>query len=108
MNDYNQVQVAYRQKCTERIQRQLEISTVAFRTAHSLCFACFCFLTFVHWWTNTKLDPHLSLLAGRSVTEGEVEEMLESGNPAVFTQGVRICQLTTANTTFSLRWMIPF
>jgi len=29
-----------------------------------------------------------SYLAGRSVTEGEVEEMLESGNPAVFTQGV--------------------
>jgi hypothetical protein len=27
-------------------------------------------------------------LAGRTVTEGEVEEMLESGNPAVFTQGV--------------------
>lgn len=26
--------------------------------------------------------------AGRSVTDGEVEEMLESGNPAVFTQGV--------------------
>ncbi len=29
-------------------------------------------------------------LAGRSVTEGEVEEMLESGNPAVFTQGVSV------------------
>lgn len=29
-------------------------------------------------------------LAGRSVTDGEVEEMLESGNPAVFTQGVNI------------------
>jgi len=28
-------------------------------------------------------------LAGRSVTEGEVEEMLESGNPSVFTQGVK-------------------
>ena len=26
MNDYNQVQLGYRQKCTERIQRQLEIS----------------------------------------------------------------------------------
>ncbi|CAF1261074.1 unnamed protein product [Adineta steineri] len=53
MNDYNQVQVAYRQKCKERIQRQLEIT-------------------------------------GRSVTEGEVEEMLESGNPAVFTQGIMV------------------
>jgi hypothetical protein len=26
MGDYNQVQLAYRQKCKERIQRQLEIS----------------------------------------------------------------------------------
>jgi t-SNARE complex subunit (syntaxin) len=26
MNDYNQVQLGYRQKCKERIQRQLEIS----------------------------------------------------------------------------------
>lgn len=53
MNDYNQVQVGYRQKCKERIQRQLEIT-------------------------------------GRSVTEGQVEEMLESGNPAVFTQGIMV------------------
>ncbi|CAF0911951.1 unnamed protein product [Rotaria sordida] len=53
MNNYNQVQVAYRQKCKERIQRQLEIT-------------------------------------GRSVTDGEVEEMLESGNPAVFTQGIMV------------------
>lgn len=27
------------------------------------------------------------------MTEGEVEEMLESGNPAVFTQGVRSCRM---------------
>lgn len=53
MNDYNQVQLGYRQKCKERIQRQLEIT-------------------------------------GRSVTEGEVEEMLESGNPSVFTQGIMV------------------
>ncbi|CAF1015187.1 unnamed protein product [Adineta ricciae] len=53
MEVYSQVQLAYRHKCTERIQRQLEIT-------------------------------------GRSVTEGEVEEMLESGNPAVFTQGIMV------------------
>ncbi|CAF4546439.1 unnamed protein product [Rotaria socialis] len=29
-------------------------------------------------------------ITGRSVTEGEVEEMLESGNPAVFTQGIMV------------------
>ena len=32
------------------------------------------------------------------MTEGEVEEMLESGNPAVFTQGV----------SFSKRFLISF
>ena len=60
------------------------------------CFSCF---TSVCRWANIELYPRLSLLAGRSVTEGEVEEMLESGNPAVFTQGVRIGQLTAAKTT---------
>ncbi|CAF1298195.1 unnamed protein product [Rotaria sp. Silwood1] len=29
-------------------------------------------------------------ITGRSVTDGEVEEMLESGNPAVFTQGIMV------------------
>ncbi|CAF3528720.1 unnamed protein product [Rotaria socialis] len=53
MDEYNQVQVGYRDKCKGRIQRQLEIT-------------------------------------GRSVTDGEVEEMLESGNPAVFTQGIMV------------------
>ena len=38
------------------------------------------------------------LLAGRSVTEGEVEEMLESGNPSVFTQGVRSSESSQAAT----------
>ena len=36
MNDYNQVQLGYRQKCKERIQRQLEISEDY--------FACFDFV----------------------------------------------------------------
>ena len=36
MNDYNQVQLAYRQKCTERIQRQLEISE---KLVAGLCMA---------------------------------------------------------------------
>lgn len=37
---------------------------------------------------NRKKKFLSEILAGRSVTEGQVEEMLESGNPAVFTQGV--------------------
>ena len=40
------------------------------------------------------------LLAGRTVTEGEVEEMLESGNPSVFTQGVR----SSSEPTGERRW----
>lgn len=52
MNGYNECQVTYRQKCKERIQRQLAIT-------------------------------------GRDTTDEEVEEMIESGNPQIFTQGVR-------------------
>ncbi|CAF1269632.1 unnamed protein product, partial [Didymodactylos carnosus] len=29
-------------------------------------------------------------ITGRSITEGEVEEMLESGNPAIFTAGIMV------------------
>ncbi len=75
MNDYNQVQLAYRRKCTERIQRQLEISEKIL-LALNIIDQNFLKLFFEIF------------LAGRTVTEGEVEEMLESGNPAVFTQGV--------------------
>jgi hypothetical protein len=44
------------------------------------------------------IDLKTIFAAGRSVTEGEVEEMLESGNPAVFTQGVRISTLNKITT----------
>lgn len=51
MNKYNECQVIHRQKCKERIQRQLAIT-------------------------------------GRTTSDEELEEMLESGNPQIFTQGV--------------------
>jgi len=51
MHDYNAVQNDYRDRCKNRIQRQLEIT-------------------------------------GRSTTSEELEEMIESGNPAIFTQGI--------------------
>ncbi|CAG2100793.1 unnamed protein product [Medioppia subpectinata] len=51
MNDYNKTQVEYREKCKDRITRQLYIT-------------------------------------GRQTTNEEVEEMLESGNPTIFTQGI--------------------
>jgi len=51
MNDYNMCQVTYREKCKERIQRQLAIT-------------------------------------GKSTTNDELETMIESGNPQIFTQGI--------------------
>ncbi|XP_067929157.1 syntaxin-like [Watersipora subatra] len=51
MNEYNECQVTYRQKCKERIQRQLAI-------------------------------------AGRATSDEELEDMIESGNPQIFNQGI--------------------
>lgn len=53
MTDYNTIQTDYRQRCKDRIKRQLEIT-------------------------------------GNVRTDTEIEEMLESGNFAVFTQGIVI------------------
>ncbi|CAL1284331.1 unnamed protein product [Larinioides sclopetarius] len=53
MSAYNNIQVEYRERCKDRIKRQLEIT-------------------------------------GHSKTDAEIEEMLESGNPAIFTQGIVI------------------
>lgn len=36
------------------------------------------------------IDSNICTLAGRTTTNDELEEMLEQGNPAVFTQGVII------------------
>lgn len=51
MTEYNRTQTDYRERCKNRIQRQLEIT-------------------------------------GRATTNDELEDMLEQGNPAVFTQGI--------------------
>lgn len=51
MTEYNRTQTDYRERCKNRIQRQLEIQ-------------------------------------GRSTTNEQLEEMLEQGNPSVFTQGI--------------------
>ncbi|XP_076364673.1 syntaxin-like isoform X8 [Tachypleus tridentatus] len=53
MTDYNKTQTDYRERCKDRIQRQLEIT-------------------------------------GLTTTDDELEEMLESDNPAIFTQGIVI------------------
>uniref|UniRef100_V5HAF0 Putative syntaxin 1a n=1 Tax=Ixodes ricinus TaxID=34613 RepID=V5HAF0_IXORI len=51
MTEYNKIQNDYRERCKDRIKRQLEIT-------------------------------------GKMTTDEEIEEMLESGNPAIFTQGI--------------------
>ena len=67
MTEYNRTQTDYRERCKSRIQRQLEISkTSTLRQKQSL---------------------H-TLSAGRTTTNEELEDMLEQGNPAVFTQGI--------------------
>lgn len=53
MNDYNNAQIDYRERCKARIQRQLEIT-------------------------------------GKKTDEDEIERMLESGNPQIFTEGILI------------------
>ncbi|EEC18587.1 syntaxin, putative [Ixodes scapularis] len=53
MTEYNKIQNDYRERCKDRIKRQLEIT-------------------------------------GKMTTDEEIEEMLESGNPAIFTQGVHM------------------
>jgi len=51
MNEYNNAQIDYRERCKARIQRQLEIT-------------------------------------GKKTDEDEIERMLESGNPQIFTEGI--------------------
>lgn len=87
MTEYNRTQTDYRERCKGRIQRQLEISK---------------FLMHTH--EPEPIPPHLCVLhqmlikyrieiiiaAGRTTTNEELEEMLEQGNSAVFTQGVSV------------------
>ena len=66
MTEYNRTQTDYRERCKSRIQRQLEISN-----------------------QKNIINVHILTLffaAGRTTTNEELEDMLEQGNPAVFTQ----------------------
>ena len=68
MTEYNRTQTDYRERCKSRIQRQLEISKTSI--------------------LEQKQSLHRPLSAGRTTTNEELEDMLEQGNPAVFTQGI--------------------
>lgn len=74
MTEYNRTQTDYRERCKGRIQRQLEISE---------------FQRFKLSAKKQKCSTKASFFpAGRTTTNEELEEMLEQGNSAVFTQGV--------------------
>lgn len=89
MTEYNRTQTDYRERCKGRIQRQLEISEL------NLFFGG-------DAWSQMGQQPRdsiaprtivanarlFTLAAGRATTNEELEEMLEQGNSAVFTQGV--------------------
>lgn len=81
MTEYNRTQTDYRERCKGRIQRQLEISKFAIyfapekKTESSK--------------SNILINNPMEIIsAGRTTTNEELEEMLEQGNSAVFTQGV--------------------
>ncbi|CAF0852386.1 unnamed protein product [Rotaria sordida] len=102
MNSYRNAEIEYRERCKARIQRQLEISEeyIKYFLCHRILFVLtqkFCDVmnnynqVQVAYRQKCKERIQRQLeITGRSVTDGEVEEMLESGNPAVFTQGIMV------------------
>ena len=46
-----------------------------------------------------------AIAAGRTTTNEELEEMLEQGNPAVFTQGVRL-QFIPSSSTRTIQFLL--
>ncbi|MEJ1273785.1 hypothetical protein NN561_004658 [Cricetulus griseus] len=110
MTEYNATQSKYRDRCKDRIQRQLEISACAppfpkllsqqappggssLEPAPGLSLvegwvlgSCFLHLT------TPGLLPEQSFLstAGRTTTNEELEDMLESGKLAIFTDDIKM------------------
>lgn len=74
MSNYNTIQVSYREKCKERIQRQLDISKLVI-----FSFQC---------RQNKRVMYVFFTSAGQSKSSEEVEDMLEKKNIALFTSGV--------------------
>ena len=81
MTEYNRTQTDYRERCKARIQRQLEITGMYFwhlRNKRNLeDNEMYIFLMFYY-----------CIITGKTTTNEQLEEMLESGNSAVFTQGI--------------------
>ena len=85
MTEYNRTQTDYRERCKARIQRQLEITGTYIFLAPSKQKKfgemeeneMYIFLVFYY-----------CIITGKTTTNEQLEEMLESGNSAVFTQGI--------------------
>lgn len=58
---------------------------IASNTINKIIVFLLCILRAVHPFTRRRI---FLIIAGRTTTNEELEEMLEQGNPAVFTQGV--------------------
>lgn len=85
MSEYNATQSDYRERCKGRIQRQLEISELrAWGWGRGRGRGCGRTLRSV----QGSLRPLHA--AGRTTTSEELEDMLESGNPAIFASGVSV------------------
>uniref|UniRef100_A0A8C0KI58 Syntaxin-1A n=1 Tax=Canis lupus dingo TaxID=286419 RepID=A0A8C0KI58_CANLU len=83
MSEYNATQSDYRERCKGRIQRQLEISELrAWGWGRGRGRGCGRTLRSV----QGSLRPLHA--AGRTTTSEELEDMLESGNPAIFASGI--------------------
>ncbi len=74
MTEYNRTQTDYRERCKNRIQRHLQI------TGQGRAYVVNGDITL---WNVARV-----VSAGRTTTNEELEDMLEQGNSAVFTQGI--------------------
>lgn len=60
----------------------------------------------ITWYYDNNILIHF--LAGRQTTNEELEEMLEQGNPAVFTQGVSELSFHICKTIFIIYYFIIY
>ncbi|EQB77951.1 syntaxin-1B [Camelus ferus] len=92
MTEYNATQSKYRDRCKDRIQRQLEISACDTPPPKLLRPAPYSFQTLLlhggDAWPGAGREGGLP--AGRTTTNEELEDMLESGKLAIFTDDIKM------------------
>ncbi|VDO86052.1 unnamed protein product [Schistosoma margrebowiei] len=114
MTDYNNIQIDFRDANKARIKRQLEIGMK--NSVNHLMFLTLSktITTIMHQYGRIQIEHKercKALLkrqlevAQRSVTDNELENMLESGNPQIFTQGVSTFLDYTSHYIFSIEYL---